>query len=76
MDQGQILIAKTNFGFRSYAKGRPVQVRKGQRFWVTSTKSLQTSRGAITIDREGRGSISNGYHFAPSQISEFFETAK
>lgn len=75
MTQGQTLIAKSDFGFRASPKGRAVQVRKGQRFWVTSSQTYAARVGFLTIDREGKGSICNGYAFAPTQVAELFEVA-
>lgn len=76
MKQGQTLIAKSDFGFRAKAKGRAVQVRTGQRFWVTNSAICQAKDGVIMVDREGKGHISNGWAFTPSLIETYFEVAQ
>lgn len=67
------LTAKIDFQFKPGGKGRNVIVRKGQRFWVTSSQTLQMSEAAVRVDRKGKGSISQGYPFTPEQIQTLFD---
>jgi hypothetical protein len=73
---GAALVAKAAFTFKAPgARGRPVTVKPGARFWVTNTAQDQRRAGAVLIDREGRGCISHGYAFTPETIGQFFELA-
>lgn len=70
--QGTRLTAKGNFQFKAPgAKGRPVVVKAGQRFWITNSMLDQV----VMIDREGRGHISNGYAFTPEMIDDLFQVS-
>ena len=75
-DHGAALVAKAAFTFKAPgARGRAVTVKPGARFWVTNTPQDQRARGAVLIEREGRGCISHGYAFAPETIGQLFELA-
>lgn len=67
------LTASKDFAFKAGGKGRAVVVRKGQRFWVTSSTTLQNASGVVLIDREGKGCISVGWAFDPAQLPDFFQ---
>ncbi len=74
--QGATLTAKSGFQFKAAgARGKPVTVKPGQRFWVTNCGTDQQRSQMIVIDREGRGVISHGYAFAPNTIEQLFEVA-
>lgn len=71
--QHAVLIAKQVFTFRHSTKGRAIAVGIGQRFWVTSSATMQAQTGYVTIDRHGKGHISCGYSFTPAQIEQLFD---
>lgn len=70
--QGASLTARCSFEFRNPETGRKVTIRQGQRFWVTSSATLQSRENAVRIDREGKGHISHGWPFAPASIADLF----
>lgn len=70
--QGARLVARVSFQFRNPETGRKVTIREGQRLWVTSAAIQQEREGAVRIDREGKGTISHGWPFAPGHIPQFF----
>lgn len=69
--QHTILSANEDFMFKC-VKGRNIIVYAEQRFWVTSSTTMQTQTGYVTIDRQGKGHISCGYSFTPAQIAQLF----
>lgn len=72
MKQGQELIAKVAFTMKFEGKrGRPVNVKIGDRFWVTTTD--YSNKTHAKIDRYGKGFISHGYCLSLEQISQLFE---
>jgi hypothetical protein len=74
--QGKIFAARADFAFRPAHKGaRRVEVRTGQRFWITNTVLGQAIDGLVMVNREGKGSISSGYAFAPDQFAQLFQAA-
>jgi len=74
MKQCAILVAKKDFSFQYQGKRKCiVHVTCGQRFWVTSSECMQKRTNYVTIDREGKGALSNGYRFTPEQITELFD---
>lgn len=72
MKQGTRLTARLSFEFRNPESGRKVTIREGQRFWITSSATLQERESAVRIDREGKGTISHGWPFTPAHIPQFF----
>lgn len=70
------LTAKADFRFKPARKGaRWVTVRAGERFWVTNSALNQKDTGLVMIDRQGKGTLSHGYPFAPADIAAMFEAA-
>ena len=73
MKQGTLLEAKRDFAFRNNNKGRPVQVKEGDRFWVTNTEVNQQQIGCILIDRQNKGHMSQGWPVSFEQVEELFD---
>jgi hypothetical protein len=70
------LTAKADFRFKPARKNaRWVSVRTGDRFWVTNSALNQRDTGLVMIDRHGKGTLSHGYPFSPSDIQAMFEAA-
>lgn len=67
------LTAKVDFTFKVGGKGRSIQIRAGQSFWITNTRIDQQTRGIVLVDRKGKGCISHGYAFTPEQIATLFQ---
>jgi hypothetical protein len=70
--QCDILIAKQSFQLKvAGQRGRPVSVRIGDRFWVTSAtyRNVET----VKIDRKGKGNIGDGYLLTVEFINNLFE---
>lgn len=70
--QGSTLAALRAFTFKPGGKGRAVNVRAGDRFWVTNSLTDQAARKVVLIERNGRGHIGGGYAFTPALIVEHF----
>lgn len=74
LKQGDTLIATGNFILRKARASKGANVKIGDRFWVTSS-SLSNESGIASIDREGRGHISQGYAMKISNILVNFKLA-
>lgn len=53
------------------ARGRPVSVKAGDMFWIT-TSNIQ-NQTLVKIDRRGKGVVSQGYGFDPESLLTYFE---
>lgn len=72
MKQGQTLIAKQAFTMKvPGTRGKPVSVKVGDKFWVTST--TYSNKTQCQIDRYGKGSICNGYLISIETINSLFD---
>ena len=71
--QGDVLIAKRDFGMKRDARSRVINVKKGDRFSVTSTKLYLKDHGRLLIDRTRSATISHGYPVTPEQIEDLFD---
>lgn len=69
--QGTSLTCKKEVSFKVGNKGRVITIKKGHKCWVTNSQTDQ-AKGHITIDREGRGIISHGWHFTHALIQKHF----
>lgn len=73
--QGDTLVAKKAFTMKvPGTRGRPVNVKVGDKFWITSTTYSNTSH--CQIDRLNKGSICNGYYISNECIEELFEVVE
>lgn len=70
--QGDVLIAKQDFGMKRDARSRGIKVKKGDRFSVTSTKLYLKDYGLLLIDRVRSATIGHGYPVTPEQVEELF----
>lgn len=75
MKQGTTLIATGNFSLRKARATRALNVKVGDRFWVTSSITHNAS-GNIAFDKEGRGHISQGYVLRISDLLANFQVAE
>jgi len=72
-DQCTVLEVIEPFSFKP-SKGRPVEGKLGQRFWVTSpTYKNQTY---CLIARKGQGSANIGWQLNNSDINRFFKVVQ
>lgn len=73
MNQGDEIIANQDFSFKvAGARGRPVTVRKGDIFWITSPS--YENKESVKIERKGKGHINTGYCFDIETINTYFFT--
>ena len=70
LKQASTLVAKADFQFQP-PNGRVVKVRKGDRFWITSSSIDQDKTGTVAIARE-RQNMHYDYRFKPEQLTELF----
>ena len=70
--QGDDLIAKRDFRIKRDARSRFINVKKGDRFSVTSTKLYLKDHGLLLIDRTRSATIGHGYPVTPEQVEELF----
>ncbi len=61
LKQGSVLVATGNFSLRKAKASRVMNVKAGDRFWVTNSITDQKANGLVTISREGQGHISCGH---------------
>lgn len=72
MKQFTVLIAKKEMAFKvPGSRGKPVCVKIGDRFLVTSPSYANTV--SVKIDREKKAHLNVGYLFAIDVINEYFE---
>jgi hypothetical protein len=69
LKQCTTLKAKKDFSFKVGGKGRNINVREGQRFWVSTTFAAPQ----MLLAREKGGQAGTGYAFDEAQLAEFFE---
>lgn len=73
MKQGDFVTAIGDFSFKNQgARGRAVQVKIGQQFWVTNP--TYQHKEYIMVQRAGKGHINTGYAFSVEDFSKFFAT--
>lgn len=72
IEQGTILVCQREMQFKPNGKGKTITIRPRDRVWVTNTVQGQKRVGAVIIDRNGKGTIGNGWGFRPETIAEFF----
>ena len=73
--QCQTIKAKMTFTMKvPGTKGRPVNVNCGDLFWITSATYTNTTQ--VKIDRDGKGSIGNGYQMDNNTLLELFEVVE
>lgn len=72
--QGATVQAKQDFS--AVIDRRRVYVTKGQRFWITSTRTYAKTYGVVSVAREGKGHIGTGYPFTMENFNACFEPAK
>jgi hypothetical protein len=75
MKQGTTLIATGNFSLRKARASRALNVKIGDKFWVTSSVTSNAS-GIIRFDKEGRGHISCGYVMKIENVLANFAVAE
>lgn len=69
--QGTILQAKQAFTMKAPgARGRAVNVKLGDKFWITS--ATYNNKDSAFIDRQGKGVISHGYKLDLSDLENLF----
>ncbi|MCB0252174.1 MAG: strawberry notch family protein [Anaerolineae bacterium] len=69
--QGQVFVARETFSFKG-GKGRPVTIKAGARLWSTSSQVANREQGVVTLAREGKGSIGQGWAFSREQLESYF----
>lgn len=75
MKQGTILKAKSDFTMRQHgAKGRPVTVKTGDLFAVTSPE--YQNKELVIIGRKANAKIGQGYAFSACLLAEYFEVTE
>lgn len=65
------LIAKSDFSVKAQGRGRPMQVKTGDRFWVTSP--TYQNEESFKFNRKGKGSIGDGPWLPIEYLTELFD---
>lgn len=75
MKQGTILQAREAFSMKAPGtRGRPVSVKAGDEFWVTT--ATINNKETMRIDRKGKGTISNGWLISAQLVHSLFEVVE
>lgn len=75
MKQFTLLSAKIAFQVRSLnSRGRPVNVKPGDLFLVTSPKHNNTDR--MMLDRKSKATINSGYCFSRTDVENLFDAVE
>lgn len=73
--QCQTIKAKMAFTMKvPGTKGRPVSVKCGDLFWITS--ATYTNETQVKIDRKGKGTIGHGYQMDNETLIKLFEVVE
>jgi hypothetical protein len=75
MKQFTMVTAKSDFNFKAPgAKGRPVKVKTGDLFLVTSPQHM--NKEAVMIDRKKQAHINSGYCFGLDTLMQYFSVGE
>lgn len=73
--QGMILKAKQAFTMKvPGTRGRPVTVKVGDEFWVTT--ATYTNKTSANVERKGKGVISGGHKLDLPDLEALFEVVE
>jgi hypothetical protein len=73
--QCMTLVAKEPFAFLPEGSKRKVEVKAGARFWVTSSATMLTKSGLVSIARD-RQPLHYRYSFKPEILAQYFEVSQ
>lgn len=68
--QGTTLAPKRPFSFKINGKGRTLNIKAADRFWVASSSTAQQA-GTVEVCRLNK-SMGSGWHFSREQVEELF----
>lgn len=75
MNQCDTLICKVAFSFKVEGqRGRGINVKLGDKFWITSASYMIKRDGIVKIARKGK-TLDDSYPFTAEIISQYFTNA-